>query len=421
MLKLESAVRPGVIFVVPLLVSAAAWAVPGESTFLRGFSQRTQFTAGGLIILVAWYCLCFIVFSTGMKVGRSVTPLKLISSLESTSRYEVTFLRILTILATVGVAYSLFLAQQQGSILAALAQNSGNDLSEPLKDGAGLATTRYTTVIAAPFAIALWLRKRSPLGVAVWNVALLFTSSLFSSRMSLVMAVVLFGFLYSHDNPGARIKLSRVAGAGLVVFCLLGVLNFFRNAKYYVVYGVDNPLLMNCYQILSYLGAPFQVSEGVAGSIFQGTFPDRGDFVRSLQILIPTFFQDKNAGSVIGSDSLYANQVDVAGNLTTNSAFADMYNTVGTWGLLWSLIAVLVAGMIYGHCKQYKSGMVLGAGLALYLLAEYWRIFLFNQGIVVYLFLIIFISAFVSVWATSARLEYETHSQPRRKSVLLRR
>lgn len=419
-MKLESVVRPGIIFVVPLLLSAAAWAVPGESIFLRGFSQRTHFSWGGMFILVAWYFLCFALFSAGALAGRSIAPFRSVATAESSSNYERAFLRILTVLATVGVGYALFLAQQQGSILASLAESSGNDLSEPLKDGAGLATTRYTTVIAAPFAIALWLRKRSSLGVALWNSALLLTSSLFSSRMSLVMAIVVFIFIYSHTNPGVRIRISRIVVAGLALFSLLGVLNFFRNARYYAVYDIDNPILMNWYQILSYLGSPFQVSGGVASSIFQGTFPDRGSVIDSLHILIPTFFHDKSAGSVVGSDARYANQVDVAGNLTTNSAFADLYNSLGLWGLLWSLIPVVLTGMVYGHCKQYKSGMALGAGMALYLMAEYWRIFLFNQGIVAYLFLVIFVSTAVSVWA-STRNSDETREPPSRKSVLMRR
>lgn len=421
-MKLASIVRPGVVFTVPLIISAAAWAVPGESMFLRGFSQRTDLTWGGLIILVVWYFICFAVFNVGVRTGRALAPLESVVSVESSTRYERTFLKILTILATVGVAYALFLAQQQGSVLAALAESSGNDLSEPLKDGAGLATTRYTTVIAAPFAAALWLRKQSSLAMAVWNVVLLLASSLFSSRMSLVMAIVVFVFIYSHTNYSARIGLSRLAVAGLAIFSLLGVLNFFRNAKYYMVYDVDNPILMNWYQILTYLGAPFQVSGAVASSIFQGTFPDRGSFTGSLQILVPTFFQDKNGGTVVGSDARYANQVDVAGNLTTNSAFADVYNSLGLWGLLWSLVAVLVAGMIFGHCRQYKSGLALGSGLALYLLAEYWRIFLFNQGIVVYLFLIIFLSSVVSVWVTSSGpSENAMQSQRRRRRLVPRR
>ncbi|MDF2048841.1 hypothetical protein [Arthrobacter sp. Cr_A7] len=319
-------------------------------------------------------------------------------------------------LATAGVMYALFLAQQQGSILAALAQNAGNNLSEPLKDGAGLATLRYTTVIAAPFALVLWLKKRTSLLLVAWNLILLLLSSLFSSRMSLLMAVVVFVFLYAHINPGVRIRPVRMILFASAIFAVLGVLNFFRNAKYYASYDIDNPALMNWYQILTYLGSPFQVSGGVSSAIFAGTFPSRGSYIDSIVIMVPTFFQEKDGAIVVGSDARYANQVDVAGSLTTNSAFADIYNVYGLSGLIWSLLAVFVAGIIYGHCKQYKSGMALGAGLSLYLLAEYWRIFLFNQGIVVYLFLAIFFGSAAAVMLTNMHYRKEMLKVPSRTS-----
>lgn len=424
-MKLATATRPVVLFVLPLLLSAAAWMVPGNSAFLRGFNQRADLTLGGFAILIAWYSLCLFAFLWGSRMGAAVLPFDSISRAENSLDYEKTFLKILTAAATIGVAYALFLAQQEGSILASLAQSSGNDLSAPLKEGTGVGTLRYTTVISAPFALALWLRRRSAGLFVVWNLLLLLLSSLFSSRMSLLMAIVVFVFLYARSNPGVRIKPLPVIVAGCSIFGVLGALNFFRNANYYALNDVDNPVLMNWYQILTYLGAPFQASGGVASAIFSGTFPSRGTFIDSLAIMTPTFFHEKNLGSIIDSHARYANQVDVAGNLTTNSAFADTYDALGVWGLIWSLLAFIIAGVIYGHCRQYKSGMALAAGLSLYLIAEYWRIFLFNQGIVVYLFLAIFVGSALAVWLTSTRLDdkpakLSVGAQPAASSLLKR-
>lgn len=404
-MKLKSVIRPGVVYFVPLAVSAAAWSVPGESMFLRGFAQRTEINVGGLILLVGWYLVCFAFFVVGSRAGKAVLPLVFISGVENRPEFERFVARILTVLATVGVLYALFLAQQQGSVLAALAQSSGNDLSEPLKDGAGVATMRYTTVVATPFALVLFLRKKISWYLPAWNVALLLIGSLFSSRMSLLMAIVIFVYLYCHSDASIRIRFGRTSFFAIGIFAVLAALNFFRNARYYVSYDVHDPILMNWYQILTYLGSPFQVSSGVADAIVKGLFDSRGGFAESLSILVPTFLQDKSVGAIAGSESRYANQVDVAGNLTTNSAFADLYNGLGWWGLIWSLLAVLVAGFVFGHCKQYRSSMALAAGLSLYLLAEYWRIFLFNQGIVIYLFLCIFSCSIFSAFMVHRKVD----------------
>jgi len=394
-MRLARIVHPAVFFLIPLLLSFAAWLVPGESLALRGFQERPSTSLTGIAFLAAFYAFCFGVLCLGYSVGRSRAPNAAIEAAARDPRFDVFLYRILTVIATVGVVYALVLVSRQISVLDALLTRRGNALTESLGGVAGLATLRYTSAVAAPIAIHLWRRGSCSPGSMAWNCLLLAVNTLFTSRLSLMMAVVVYVVILYRADPERRVRLSGVVGVSTVLFGLLAVFNVLRNARFYEANGVDNPLAMNAYQILAYLAAPSQVSLGVAPHMLSGRFPDRSDWYSALEVVTPTFLLDKSDAAPAGLER-YSYFVSIQDSLTTNSAFADTFSRYGWWGLLYVCLALGVAGFLYGHLVQYRCTLSAAAGVLAYGMAEFWRIFLFAQGIVVYLLLIMYVAARVA-------------------------
>lgn len=392
MIRLAGLVRPAVFFVVPLLCSLAAWAVPGESLALRGFAQRSAVTFPGAVFLVAFYAFVFAVLRLGHNLGRARPPHPAITAAARDPRFDAFLYRILTAVATVGVLYALLLVSRQISVLDALLTRRGNALTESLGGVAGLATLRYTSAVSAPIGVHLWRRGTGSAATAVWNCALLGVNTLFTSRLSLMMAVVVYAVITFRADPQRRVRLRTLAVGGSALFSLLAVFNAVRNARFYEANGVDDPVVMNVDQILTYLGAPFQVAAGVAPHVLSGRFPDRSTWSDALEVITPTFLLDKSDAPRAGLER-YAYFVSIQDSLTTNSAFADTYSRYGWWGLLYVCVAIGVAGFGYGHFLQYRCTLSAAAGVLAYVVAEFWRIFLLAQGIVVYLLLIMYVAA----------------------------
>lgn len=391
--------RPWVFLLVPVLVSFLAWSVPGEGTYLRGFAVRSDLSWSAAFVLGAWYLVCVLVLSFGVSVGRSIRPTVGFLAVAAEPRFERAFYRFLTVLSLIGVLGAYWLVTRQTSILTALSSDQANLLSTALLDGSSVGTLRYVAAIAAPVGVVLAMERKDSWLLAAVNVLLLLGVVLLSSRLSLIMATTVFVFLYFQRRPDARLRLRVLVPAGALLFALLALFNYTRNAGYYRSLGVENPFLMNVYQMLSYVGAPTQVSVGVADAIAGGRFPRQVSAFDALQAIVPTFLQtqkgDKSAAVDLG---MYAYQVDIAPNLNANSSFADVYAQWGWWGLVYTLLVLGLAAALFEHFRQYASVIAVMSGVVGYGFLEYWRGYLFNTGNLVFLVLAISFCA----WAARA-------------------
>lgn len=394
MIKPFQLFRPWILLVVPVLASLLAWSVPGQGTYLRGFAVRSDFSWAAAFVLGAWYLVCLLVLSIGVAVGRSWKPSVRLIALNDNATFELVFYRILTLFAAIGVIGAYYLISKSTSIVAAISSDQVNLLSQSLLDGSSVGTLRYAVTVAAPVGLVLAIERRASWLSAGVNVLLLLSVVLLSSRLSLIMATAIFVFLYFHRRPDGKLRVAVLGAGGAALFGLLAVFNYTRNAGYYRSFGVDNPVMMNVYQILSYVGAPSQVSVGVADAIAGGRFPVSGSAIGSLQAVIPTFLQsskgDKSAALDLG---LYAYQVDIAPNLNANSSFADVYAQWGWWGLFYTLVVLGIAAALFQHFRQYQSVVAVMAGVVGYGFLEYWRGYLFNTGNIVFLVLLVAVAA----------------------------
>ncbi|WP_267424374.1 MULTISPECIES: hypothetical protein [unclassified Curtobacterium] len=405
--------QPWILLVLPVLASLLAWSVPGDGTYLRGFAVRSDFSWAAAFVLVTWYLVCVLVISFGVAVGRSWKPSRALLAVEGDAKFERAFYRIVSLFAIVGVAGAYYLISRQTSIITALSSDQANLLSESLLDGSSVGTLRYAVTVAAPVGVVLAMERKSSWWFAALNVVLLLSVVLLSSRLSLVMATAVFVFLYYQRRRSNSLRLSVTTFAGVVLFFVLAVFNYTRNANYYRSFGVDNPLLMNVYQILSYVGAPSQVSVGVADAIVGGRFPVSVSAFNALQAVVPTFLQvnkgDKSAALDLG---FYAYQVDIAPNLNANSSFADVYAQWGWWGLGYTLIVLGVAAVLFQHFRHYHSVVAAMSGVIGYGFLEYWRGYLFNTGNIVFLVLIVAVAAWIARLTTSAAVGKPEQAMP---------
>jgi hypothetical protein len=437
-MPLRLTLRPGVLLLAPVLLSALAWAVPGASTTLRGFSHRADVTLGGLAVLVGWYLLCTGLLVLGHRCGSATPQSAVLARFDDDPVLERRLFRLVAVLAAAGVGYSLVVAASTVDVLAALEGSTGNDLKAALGGAAGPATLRYATALAAPMGVHLWRRGLVGPTEAAGSVLLLAVNALFASRLAVLMAVVVYLFLSCSRRPRARVRWSALAVAALVLFGALTALNSLRNENYYTAQGVESPLAANGYQLLTYLGAPFQVSLGVADAIASGRYPEQYGAEHAAGLWVPTFLRapqdaeqtpdgyvlrhERGDGFVIASDGLpragerYASIVDVADTLTTNSAFADVLSDYGYAGLLALALSTAAVGALLGHLARYRSVVVAAGGVVGYGVAELWRTYLFSQGIVVFLLVAVLGGAVVVASTRPARRPSFPAAAPRERT-----
>ena len=371
------------------MASVLVWAIPGESALLRGFEQRSSVTFSGVLVLVGWYSLCIAVIWYGVKLGHQIRPNALLSEFENSPKRELALYWFLTCVATVGIVVSVIGIALEVSIWETISTRNANIAAEALPGQASLATLRYATAIAAPIGIYLWQRKTAPLAMGIWNILLLLANVTLASRMSLIVAIIIYVFLLVRSKPDFRLK-PLIALIGIVaLFGGLTSLNYVRNANTYEQFGVSNPLEMNAYQISAYLGAPAQVSIGVSNAIADADFVVSGGPITSLAAITPTFlnFDKESVGDGIVAGR-YGNLVSITENFNANSAFADVYSAFGWWGLFYTLVILGGAAFLFGIFARYRSVVAVIAAVLLYGFAEYWRGFIFNQGIHIFMLLV---------------------------------
>lgn len=394
-MRLQRFLSPGWLIAIPAVLSLLVWAVPGESLLLRGFDDRAEPELGGILLLIAWYVSAILIAVLGVAIGGSIRPLRVVEREQDNPSFERIFSVAVTLIAIVGIIGTYVIVQREHSMIDAIVSGTTNVLSQDLQSGASIATLRYATIIAAPISLFLWLKNRRSvpyLVLTVLNGLLLLFNALLSSRLSLFMAIIVFVFMYFQSKPDSRLKVVPVAIVGVVVVALLTVFNYVRNYNYYEALGVVNPLEMNFYQVAAYVGAPAQVSMGMANGIVAGRYPIPADLLGALSVLVPTFLSDSAGRSdrAISIDAgAYGFQVDIAPNLNANSVFAEVFSRYGWWGLAFALVAVLIAGAGFGYLRRYGSVVAAGAGILAYGFVDFWRSYLFNTGLLIFVLLLV--------------------------------
>src|SRR5579862_5356573 len=390
--SLETAVRPHTLLLVGAGLSFLAWAIPWGGAIpapLRGFAQSEPWTLHGTLFLLGWYAFFFVVALGGFRLGRRVPALERAERVPWESYYV--FLSIVGLVGTV-YAYALVFARSPHAISAAFLHHQFNAVRYVLPYSSGTQTLRYASCLAGAIAIFELGRRRFRL-VHVVNVVVLLLAAAIASRASLIIAAIVVAGLAARHLHALRVRPRMVLAIlllGLVaLFLALSLLTYSRSADFYHSYGVRDPLVMNVDEMVRYIGIPFQAEVAVSNhaSKWAAAPASAGPGIRVF--LLPTYVSKKVPASVVRGENRYLKLVALPTSQTTNSVLALTYGVFGALAFAVLGFAVLVAGVIAGHASRYRSYVFVAGLVVAYCLAEWWRTYVLNQGIVQFLVLVV--------------------------------
>jgi len=156
---------------------------------------------------------------------------------------------------------------------------------------------------------------------------------------------------------------------------------------------------MNVDEMVRYLGVPFQASVAVSNHVSQWPAVPSTVAAGTRAYVLPTYVTSGVPASVARASNRYHSLAPIPTILSTNSVLAGMYGVFGVLAFPILGLVALVGAVIAGHASRYRSYAFLVSLVIAYCFAEWWRIYMFNQGIVQFLILAI---AFWAVAGPSA-------------------
>jgi hypothetical protein len=401
---LETLVRPYTLLLLGGALSFLAWAIPWGSdvpTPVRGFAHPEPWTWHGMLILLAWYGFFFVLALGGFALGRRIPALQRAEGVPWESYYV-----FLTILATIGVAYSyVYVFIKSPHVLGdALQHQQFNQVRAVLPESAGVQTLRYAACLTAAIAI-FELGRRHVRLLHLFNIVLLLVVAAVAARTLIIIATIVAVGLAARHLQTIRVSPRKLVGIVLVgvvaLFGALALLNYSRNADFYRANGVTNPAQMNVDEMIRYLGIPFQVSVAVANHLSE--WPEAPSTVASgtRVFVLPTYLSSSTPASVARAEYRYRSLVSVPRTQSTNSVFAMTYGVFGVLAFPILGLVALLAAAIAGHASRYRSYAFIAGLVVSYCFAEWWRVWVLNTGLVQFLVLAVAFWALVGAKADS--------------------
>ncbi len=357
--------RPSHIAALTTMMSFAAWLCPSFGILGKGFTVGESLNPFAILLLMAWYLLIWLGFYAGQQVGCFVSREYRVKiegvSLDSNIIYYL--FTIISCIGCIAAYHEVLKSLQLTAAMIYLSSGQGNELKEGLYENysVGFASLRYLVVYSA--SLSLWrlarYKKLSPLIIV--NLVSLLLVVLLSSRLILMATLLTTFFILTSEKKLISINLAKLFICIAVIFSLLSVLNYSRNARFYKDEN-QSFWVAGCSEIFRYLGSPFQVEVG------------------AVKVLDQIAAQEPET---------YRKYIDVEINLNTNSAFVALHEEMGY--LSWPYIAMncFLMGMIFSILFSFgKTVFLLPCATILYAAAELWRLDLFTQGIFIVWFVI---------------------------------
>jgi hypothetical protein len=387
---LETAVRPHTLLLVGAALSLLAWAVPWGGAIpapLRGFAQTEPWTLHGTLFLLGWYAFFFVVALGGFRLGRRIPVLQRAERVSWESYYV--FLGILGLLGT-AYSYAYVFAKSPHALSDAFLHHQFNAVRLALPYSSGPQTLRYASCLAGAIGVFELGRRHFRL-VHVVNVLVLLLAAAIASRASLIIAAIAVAGLAARHLHTVRVRARMVFGMlllGLVgLFLGVSLLSYSRSADFYRSNGVRDPLVMNVDEMVRYVGIPFQAAVAVSNHVSEWPAAPASAAAGTRVFLLPTYVSKSVPPSVSRGENRYQKLVALPTSQTTNSVLALTYGVFGALAFAVLGFAVLVAGVIAGHASRYRSYVFLAGLVVSYGLAEWWRTYVLNQGIIHFLIL----------------------------------
>jgi len=359
--------KPYGIVLVSVIVSFVVWTIPGDA-FSKGFADpQPLFSVGGLFVL-AWYgsilLLSWLFFSLGKRFDIGHRYLDKYANVSDTAAYL-----LITLLAAIGTYYvTHFYVKLIGwhGIIDSIHDHQGNIFKKMLEEQnktRGAASFRYCAMLSSGLTIFRILTRKKLLTVELpidlLNFALLLLTSFYTGRLA-IFAAIIFGIcLYAFNHKPITIGLFTSLAVAGVVF---GFLTFVTSARTYNTYearGYTSASGATTAEVSRYLSAPFQESLAIGNNY---------------------------TAALHGADHTELGGIEA--HMTTNSALDELTSLYGwgAWPIIWITVSFvsLVMGILTHHRRNL---LVLLYVVLLYCLSEIWRIFMFDKGVVLMMFL----------------------------------
>jgi hypothetical protein len=419
--------RPAPIIALSTALSFAAWSLANllETEDAIGFTATPSL---GTLMYLGWIVAAIACAHLGYTIVRTAptrsTPDTAVDPVVPSVKVLHTAL-LLT--AAFGIAYVWWLWTRDGlDVLGLIADNQANLLRAAIPLSPGPATLRYAAIPAGALAIRnlFVFRLRSHpsrlRSVDLLSLVALMVVAVPASRLSLLMALItaatLLWYIDRYVPTGRQLLV-----VGVVTAVTLSALNVSRNGGWYRVRGITNPAEMQLYQSASYVGAPVEGGSAAGRALlgYTDTVPPWA-FGRVLEPFVPTFFTD--AGS--GRTAISIHDIStIEPNLTTNSVFAELTLRFGIVPMVASLLAIFALAAVVGALLRAPTlATVLAAGPLLYGFAEVWRLYLFNDGLLIFCVAWpLLLHALIRLWENhgppSARRDVDAQTPPLPTSV----
>jgi hypothetical protein len=363
--------RPYVILLLTNMVSFFAWWFPSFDILRKGFEvSRPIFSFGSIayftslaLIVVASY----LTYASSGYFFPAMTP----SEIKNQSMVSNKIYLVSILIAGVGLLAAIMSVLAKASFMQLfvfISSGQANEIKYLLYEdySVGLASLRYCVIISSAFLLYRRLCSVKMFYLDMAAVILLLTSSLMSSRLTFIASIVGGLYLYFFFKKRVKINIAKLLLLFVLVFSLLSLLNWSRNSGYY-----ENRELSfvggGISEIITYLGSPVQ------GAMTAFEFADR-----------------------ISELDVFYRLSTIELNLNTNSSFHIYISKYGYVGVLWLIMAIGFISFAIGMVERYECGRFVYINIPLiYSLAEFWRLPIFSEGIVITLLACALLISFV--------------------------
>lgn len=367
------------LLLVPMLGSWLIWAVVPAGSNLLGFRTKSSVTLPALGLLAAWWGLALVGLLVGVTAGstagafRRLRPVALVD-----------LQRVAMIIGTVGTASTYWTATNGdlSRVRVLIGQSQLNRLRENVDYAAGVTSLRYAAIVAGGIAIYHLSSRAKASLVDICSLVTLVLTAMMSSRLALAMSVFVAVALRTTDHRVKRSRPSRrIITASALILCVFATfcwLNYTRNANYYRERGVSSPVVMGLWNAASYAAAPAQASFGYASALSDGRLAvSGGASSAATAVLAPTYLAPTPS-----IRRTFRQEVDLSNSLTTNSAFVQLLGSYGWWSIPFAALGLALIGYLFARFALSGGPYVAFAGIAGYAVAEFWRIYLVNSGVI---------------------------------------
>ena len=360
MFNLKIVKNPAVIVVLSSFLSFLAWIVLSEKMYYN-LRKPFSFFSFGVFLAFVWYF--FVVFNSylGYKMGVLLKIKKTFFnkyvSLDSDMVYKT-----IVFLASFGSIYSLayitFKLGGLGEVVDLISSSNANYLKKTLYENysVGIRSLRYVSIHAVTLMVVrriIFKKKKKNLDyIAV--ISLLITATI-SSRLSIVMMLVQTILILIIYNK-IKIRFRYLVMGCILFYLVISVFNYTRNYNFYSKNVGMNFFEAGAADMVVYLGTPFQ------GAVSIG---ENHEIIDQQPMNWPRYS-------------------GIPFSLTTNSSFLYFYRDYGWFCFPVAGFLLLVFAFIAGiFSRFYGNVLILLYTSIMYIFAEFWRIDLFFEGIII--------------------------------------